>query len=78
MTNLSNKFKNIIVKGVISNGVTTFTVVRDGRSLTIKIRGIKISSKQERDLFTVLQMLDQASEFEFFQVWKKLPHTYLV
>lgn len=75
---IATRFKNIKVYAGIQKGICIYKIVRDGKPLTIKIKGISISPEQERSLSCVLQMLDQASEFEYYQVLKKLPHTYLV
>lgn len=75
---INTRFNNIKIYAGIQKGICIYKVVRDGKPLTIKIKGIVMSPKQERDLSCVLKLLDAASEFEYHLVLKKLPHTYLV
>ena len=76
MTN-NYKFSNIKVYGYIQKGISVYRVVRDGKSLTIKLKHKSLSEEEAKSLFLVFQMLDQASEFEYRLLLKQYPHVYL-
>ena len=75
MTN--NTFNNIKIYGYIQKGITIYKVVRDGKSLTIKLKHNSLSNEEAKSLFLVFKMLDEASEFEYRLLLKQYPHVYL-
>lgn len=76
MTN-NTHFNNIKIFGYVQKGVSIYKVVRDGKSLTIKLKHKSLSEEEAKSLFLVFQMLDQASEFEYRLLLKQYPHVYL-
>ena len=76
MTN-NTRFNNIKIYGYIQKGISIYKVVRDGKSLTIKLKHNSLSEEEAKSLFLVFKMLDDASEFEYRLVLKQYPHVYL-
>lgn len=76
MTN-NTHFNNIKIFGYVQKGVSIYKVVRDGKSLTIKLKRNSLSKEEAKSLFLVFQMLDEASEFEYRLLLKQYPHVYL-
>ena len=76
MTN-NVKFNNIRIYGYIQKGISIYKVVRDGKSLTIKLKHRSLSEEETKSLSLVFKMLDQASEFEYRLLLKQYPHVYL-